>query len=228
MLPAMKALLLETSAAVASVAVADGERLLERRIESQRQQSDRILPLVDELLAEAGFGLSSLDGIVLGRGPGSFTGVRVAAAVAQGLGMAAGLGVIGVSSLAAASQAAWREHGAERCLVCVDARMGEVYWGCFDIRDGVAVNRGGEHLDAPARVARPEAAAWTGVGNGFAVYPEQLAAAVGSAERVFAELLPSAGDLLPLALRDWSAGRFVAASEALPVYLRDASAWSVR
>jgi tRNA threonylcarbamoyladenosine biosynthesis protein TsaB len=127
-----KLLLIETSSAVGTVALAVGDRVAETRIETPREQTERILASIDELLEEAALDLRDLDALVFGRGPGSFTGLRVAAAVVQGLGLATGKPIVSVSSLAALAARALAAHAAaERVLCCVDARMGEVYFGTF-------------------------------------------------------------------------------------------------
>ena len=142
----MKLLAIETSSDVGTVALLAEETVEQQRIATPREQTERILPMIGELLATAGLPLEDLDGIAFGRGPGSFTGLRVAAAVAQGLGLAVNLPLLPVSSLAAMAQGLWRTEGQERSLVCIDARMGEVYWGVFEVREGLAELLGAEHL----------------------------------------------------------------------------------
>ena len=149
----MKLLAIETSSDVGTVALLVDESLEQQRIATPREQTERILPMIDELLATAGVPLEELDGIAFGRGPGSFTGLRVAAAVAQGLGLAVNLPLLPVSSLAAMAQGRWRTEGQERSLVCIDARMGEVFWGAFEVHDGLAELLGTERLSEPGAVA---------------------------------------------------------------------------
>ena len=221
----MKLLAIETSSAVGSLALLDGTAVSEREIATPREQSENVLPIVRELVAEAGLTLGSLDAIAFGRGPGSFSGIRLAAAVAQGLALSSGFPVIAVSSLAAAAQRAWREHGSSRSLVCVDARMGEVYWAPFCIDDGLAEHDGSERLGAPATLQCPTGDPWVAVGNGFVEYRDELAAQLEQAAAVHDACLPTARDLLPRASRDCAAGRVSPAAAALPVYLRDESAW---
>ena len=98
----------------------------------------------------------TLDAITFGRGPGSYTGLRIAAAVAQGLGLATGLPLLPVSSLAATAQGLWRSHGSRNTLVCVDARMGEAYWGWYEARNGLARIVGAERITAPEQITAPE------------------------------------------------------------------------
>lgn len=221
----MKILAIETSSATASVALKVGAEPRQRTIDSQREQAERLLPLADELLAEAGLTLAALDAIAFGRGPGSFTGLRIAAAVSQGLAFATGVPLVPVSSLECLAQGAWRTAGAGRSLVCVDAHMGEVYSGAFEVRHGVAHAVGAERLCAPTEVRAPADAPWTAVGGGFAAAREALAAVVAAADELLETLEPSALDLMPRAALELAAGRTVAPAAALPVYLREHTAW---
>lgn len=219
----MKLLALETSSAQGSVALSCDGVLREVSIETPREQTARILPIVAELLAAAGLSLAALDAIAFGRGPGSFTGLRIAAAVAQGLSLASARPLLAVSSLQALAQRAWREHAIERALVCVDARMSEVYWGCFEVEAGCAELRGTEQIGAATNVSAPATGPWSGVGDGFA--DPSLGRLTSRAERILVDLKPRARDLLTRAQADFGAGRFVAPEAALPVYLRDETAW---
>jgi tRNA threonylcarbamoyladenosine biosynthesis protein TsaB len=215
----------ETSSALGSVALATPRGLLVREIATPREQTERILALTDELLAEAGITLAQLDGIAFGQGPGSFTGLRVSVAVAQGLAAVTGVPLLPVSSLACLAQRAWREHRCERGIVCVDAHMGEVYWAEFTVEEGMAGVVGAERLGPPADVAALLGEGWYAVGNGFAAHAEALAATARAVARVLPGLVPSAEDLFLKARRDLAAGRGVAATAARPVYLREHTAW---
>lgn len=223
----MRVLVIETSAAEGSLALTGpGDELLERIIPTPRAQTELILPLVAELLAESGQSLRDLDALAFGRGPGSFTGLRVAAAVTQGLALACGRPIVAVSSMAAIAERAWLERGAEAALVCVDARMGEVYWGFYRVRDGLATLEGEESIGPPDRVPVPAVQrAWVALGSGFAAAPEALAEQRGAALEVREDLAPRARDLLPLARAEVAAGRFLVPEQALPVYLRGGDAW---
>ena len=221
----MKLLAIETSSDVGTVALLAEETVEQQRIATPREQTERILPIIGELLATAGLSLEDLDGIAFGRGPGSFTGLRVAAAVAQGLGLAVNLPLLPVSSLAAMAQGLWRTEGQERSLVCIDARMGEVYWGAFEVHDGLAELLGAEHLSEPGAVAWTGAGSWGAAGSGFDVYAKLLAPVVAEAGSVQPAFQPSATDLLPQALADLRDGRTRPAVDATPVYLRDETAW---
>ena len=221
----MNLLGIETSSSTGSIALRLPEGIVVRTIATPREQTERLLALADELLGESGLQLRALDAIAFGRGPGSFTGLRVAAAVAQGFAVASGVPLLPVSSLLCIAQGAFRAAGARRCLVCVDAHMGEAYWGEFEVVDGRAEPVGPERLSSPAEVAPSLQSGWTAVGDGFVAHRAALEGVVGSAERVLPELRPSAEDLFPQAERDLAAGRAVAAAQALPVYLREHTAW---
>ena len=221
----MKLLAFETSSDEGSVALLVDRTVNQKLIPAPRQQTAQLLPLTDRLLAEAGLRLEELDGIAFGRGPGSFTGLRVAAAAAQGLGLATGLPLLPVSSLAATAQGLWRTDHAASILVCVDAHMGEVYWAAYEIRDGLARVVGAEHLTAPEGVTSAGLASWSAAGNGFEVHRGALARLRGRAHGIFPRVRPRAVDLLPQARADLAAGRGRGPEGATPVYLRTESAW---
>lgn len=221
----MKVLAFETSSDEGSVALRVGEDISEETIESPRQQTEQLLPLAQQLLAAAELRLTDLDGIAFGRGPGSFTGLRIAAAAAQGLGLASGLPLLPVSSLAATAQGLWRVHGIPSALVCVDAHMGEVFWAGFEVRNDLARVVNEEHLSAPAAVSSAGLADWTAAGTGFAAYEAILAPLAASARDVLVGARPWATDLFPQAELDLAAGRGRRPEEATPVYLRSEAAW---
>ncbi|HLF11999.1 MAG TPA: tRNA (adenosine(37)-N6)-threonylcarbamoyltransferase complex dimerization subunit type 1 TsaB [Gammaproteobacteria bacterium] len=221
----MKLLGLETSSARGSVALSTGARVIERHIQTPREQTELVLQLTAELLAEAGIELRELDGIAFGKGPGSFTGLRLAAAVAQGFALSCGVPLLPVSSLLALAQGAWRAERVGNSLICIDARMGEVYWGEFAVVDGLAVNQRDDQLSLPNALSVPAVKPWTAIGNGFSVYAQQLEPLLAGADRVLPELLPSAQDLFPQAAQNLVVGRVTPVAEALPVYLRGQAAW---
>ncbi len=183
--------------------------------------------MVDELLKEAGIALTELGAIAFGRGPGSFTGVRLAASVAQGLAFGAGVPVVPVSDLRALAQRVMDlDPAATRVLACNDARMREVYWGCFERSpSGIAAALADERVGKPTAVALPER--WHGgapphaAGSGFAAYPELLRALAGHLDKVHEGLLPRANEIAVVAAAEVAQGRTFPAEEAVPVYLRD-------
>jgi tRNA threonylcarbamoyladenosine biosynthesis protein TsaB len=221
----MNLLALETATDRCSVALALGARVCARVDDRPRVHARRVLGMVAECLAEGGIAAREVDAYAFGRGPGSFTGVRIAAGVVQGLAFGTGRPVVPVSTLAAHAVAARRLHGAGRVAVCVDARMGECYWGLFRVT-------GDGHVEVlvPDTLARPEALAfppetgWFGVGTGWARWPA-LGSGLNSPAGFDAGLLPEAADLLGLARRAFLAGDVVSAAEARPVYLREEVAW---
>ena len=223
----MRILALDTATENCSAALLIDKEVhaLEERIE--RGHAERILPMVDELLRSARLELIELTAIAFGRGPGSFTGVRLAASVAQGLAFGAQLRVAPVSDLRALAQRALEFPGASaRVLVCSDARMQEVYWGCFERGpDGLAREVTPERVGPPATVELP--VSWqggqvpSGVGTGFSAYP-QLDTRLGSVlSAVQPDLLPRATEVARLAWIDALSGRLLPPEQALPVYLRD-------
>jgi tRNA threonylcarbamoyladenosine biosynthesis protein TsaB len=218
-------LAIETSGAVGSLALRRGATIHERSIASARDQADQLLPLVAELLGAADVTIAQVDAIVFGRGPGSFTGLRIATAIAQGLALATQKPVIGISSLAAVAQHALDANGIERSLVCIDARMGEVYFGSFEAEQGLVRARGPERVAAPEKVAAPVWRRWAALGGGFAAYPSALAGVAAQAETAVADISARARDLMQLADRELAEGGAVAAAAARPTYLRDDSAW---
>ena len=225
----MRILGIDTATESCSAALLLERRLLERAQRLERAHAQVILPLVDELLAEGGAQLGTLDAIAFGRGPGAFTGVRLAATVAQGLAFGAGRPVVPVSDLRALAQRALDEDRAlARVLVCTDARMREVYWGCFERSSDTFVGPcREERVSAPADVRLPSA--WgpagqgagrlAGVGSGFAAYPELCGKF--PFDVVMQGLLPRAAEIVQLAVPEVAAGRVFPPEQALPVYLRD-------
>jgi tRNA threonylcarbamoyladenosine biosynthesis protein TsaB len=221
----VKLLGIETSGRIGSVALSVDGRVDSREIANAREQTERLLAVVDELLARAGLEVAGLDGIAFGRGPGSFTGLRVAAAVAQGLAAPARLPLLPVSSLLCLAQRAWRSEQVQHALACVDAHMGEVYWGEFEVRDGALRALGGERLGAPAELVAPTNGPWAAVGDGFAAYRETLEPVLAAAARSLPDLVPSAEDLFAAASEALAAGHGARPRDALPVYLREHTAW---
>jgi len=214
----MRILALETSTEWCSVAAGDGTRWLVRDQLTGPAHSERALALVEAVLAEAGWTLGTLDGIAFGAGPGSFTGIRVACGLAQGLALGADLPVVPLPTLAALAHAAWSASGDARIVACLDARMREVYVARY-ARSATAWREvDAPRVLAPAGIAGPGEADWVGAGNGFAAYPG-LGAQLGLA-RVDAAARPTAQAVGELALPRLLAGEGVAAADALPLYVR--------
>lgn len=178
--------------------------------------------MVQELLAEAGVTLAECDAIAYGSGPGSFTGVRTACGIAQGLAFGARLPVVPVVTLDAMALACQQAHGAQQVLTVLDARMGEVYWAQYDLADGVKTVVP-PVLSAPAGVA-PQGDVMA-CGNGFAAYAEALAG-LPCAVGFDAAIMPHAVQIAQLARVAFAAGHFVTAAEAQPLYLRNKIAYT--
>jgi tRNA threonylcarbamoyladenosine biosynthesis protein TsaB len=242
----VRILAIDTATENCSAALLIDGSVQSREIEMERGHAERILPMVDDLLSSARLALKDLDAIAFGRGPGSFTGVRLAVTVTQGLAFGAGLGVVPISDLQAVAQRAFRQDATlTRVLVCNDARMSEVYWACFERGgDGLARLEGEERVSKPSDVKLPSM--WStavAVGRGFIAYADALRAAVPTAApqelpqstpmdvapavtaRATAEsllsLLPHAVDIALLSAPAGAAGHLVPPEAATPIYLRD-------
>lgn len=223
----LKILAVDTATEACSAALLVGEKVFSRWEEAPRDHTRKILPMVQAVLDEAGVTLDELDAIAFGRGPGSFTGVRIGIGVAQGLALGAGVPLIGISTLAAMAQGAHRLDGAERVLTAIDARMDEVYFGHYELIDGRIQLVGEEMVSGPAALVASRGTlpgSFTRVGTGFETYGETLAALAD--ELVASQVrFPAAEDMLPLARSAWLAGEAVAVELATPVYLRDKVTW---
>ena len=217
----MKLLALDTSTEYCSAALWLDGTVLARRTLAGQQHSSLLLPMVDELLREADLPLRGLDGIAFGAGPGSFTGLRIACAVTQGLAFGADLTVVGVSTLESIAE----QTGAERVLTVLDARMAEVYWAAYE--------RAGDTwrcllepvLSAPEWVHVPDGRSWVGAGNGFGAVP--LPQLEGVLECVEAERVPDAEAIARLAVPAFARGEGIDPALAAPIYLRDKVALTV-
>lgn len=219
----MRILAIDTSGEACSAALyLDGE-LSDRFVVQPRGHSELILGMMQALLAEAELPLGGLDALAYGRGPGSFTGVRIAAGVIQGIAYGAELPVVPVSTLAALAQRHHRESGAKRVLPAFDARMHEVYWAAYTLgADGLMQLAGRESVSAPEQVELPPGNGWQGVGSGWLSYGDELRQRLGEAvEAVHARQLCHALDIAQLAVKGLTVGAAVSAEHALPVYLRN-------
>ncbi len=222
----MKLLAFDTSAEDCSAALWQNGETCFRHDLVQRQHNQRILPMLQTLLEENGMALGDLDALAFGRGPGSFTGVRIATAVAQGLAFAVQRPLLPVSTLAAVAHRAWREQGQERTLVAFDARMGEVYWAAYRILDqGECLLLSPEQVSDPTAVTIPEqdvGGAWAVAGSGWESYPRQLRQSLGREPlAIWPRLGCHALDLAMIAARQFAEGAGVAAEQGQPVYLRN-------
>jgi tRNA threonylcarbamoyladenosine biosynthesis protein TsaB len=254
---ALKILALDTATEACSAAVWIDGRLWERELETERGHADLILALIDELLRESRISLGDVDAIAFGRGPGSFTGVRLAASITQGLAFGVGIPVVPISDLRAVAQrVVTGEPRADvsgqhisavppagnhvptqishqpgsapvtpRVLVCNDARMQEVYWGCFAAgADGLMLPVGAERVTKPSEVHLPDewrGAVVSGAGRGFAAYPELHRDWTHRLASIELNALPRSREIAWLAVAEVRAGRVLPAEQAVPVYVRD-------
>ncbi|MEV3841656.1 tRNA (adenosine(37)-N6)-threonylcarbamoyltransferase complex dimerization subunit type 1 TsaB [Aeromonas veronii] len=223
----LKILAVDTATEACSAALLVGDKLFSRWEEAPRDHTRKILPMVQAVLEDAGISLSDLDAIAFGRGPGSFTGVRIGISVAQGLAFGAGVPLIGISTLAAMAQGAYRRDGAQQVLTAIDARMNEVYFGRYELIDGRMQLVGDEVVSEPVALVDVRgklAGPVTCVGTGFETYGETLS---GLADELAVSQVrfPAAEDMLPLARTAWLAGEAVPVEQATPVYLRDKVTW---
>jgi tRNA threonylcarbamoyladenosine biosynthesis protein TsaB len=218
----MKILALDTATEACSVSLAIGDRSIDRYVELERGHAEQLLPMVDEVLAEGGIALGSLDAIAFGRGPGGFTGVRLAASVAQGLAFGAEVGVVPVSDLAAVAQRVLQLDPSIRRVVTInDARMREVYWAEFEAQP-LAVLVGEEHVNPASEVRLPNGSgAWAAAGRGLAAWPQLAERCKAAGAVLHSQLLPRASEVLALARPVVAAGQMLDPSLALPIYVRD-------
>lgn len=216
----MNLLAIETSTETCSVALSINGEVLEQYQHAPRQHAELLLPWVEQLLAKAGIGFSSIDAIAFSRGPGSFTSLRIGIGVVQGLAWAANRPVIPVSSLAATAQTAIAK-GVGSALVALDARMNEVFTGTFQVNSkGLMVPVSAEKVCSPQSVAAPVHPETFGIGNGFDRYTA-LGELSGHLAGVHPDIWPKASSMLPLAQQWLNSNEALSAEQAQPVYLRD-------
>jgi len=212
----------DTSAEACSVALQNGDEIKLVHEIAPMQQAKRILPLIQSLLDAMSLTLADLDAVAYGCGPGSFTGIRIASSVAQGIAYAGNLPVIQVSSLAILAQSAFFEQNWRKLIIVTDARMGEVYYGAYEIgAEGLAAELIKDSLAKPEDVSVEGLRDAYGVGDAWRVYPDELMKSLGFKPiAVQAAQQPSAKAVLALAQEKYKRGEVVAAFDAIPVYLR--------
>ncbi|GAB3628547.1 tRNA (adenosine(37)-N6)-threonylcarbamoyltransferase complex dimerization subunit type 1 TsaB [Pandoraea terrae] len=228
-MPSITLLALDTSTEFCSVAlyrddpaVPGAPRIVARHLDTGPVSSTRILPAAREVLESAGLRLADCDAIAFGAGPGSFTGLRTACGVAQGLAFGAGLPVVPVGTLMACAEAARdRDPSADRVLVALDARMDEAYWADFiwDASSGDWRTQQGPALDAAQRVPTPDTA-FVLAGNAAAAFGDRLPAAA-QARAVMPDAMPHAQSVAVLAARAFARGEAIPADQAMPFYVRN-------
>lgn len=218
----MKLLAVETSTDACSAALfVDGE-IREKFELAPREHTKLLLPMIDALMADAALKPQQLDAVALSRGPGSFTGVRIATGVAHGIAFGADIPVVLVSTLAAIAQGFFNQQDVDLSFTAMDARMNEIFWGVYQRNAiGLAELLGDELVTPAADVVFPERFGF-GVGSGWAVQGDDLRARLGDKlQGVVSEAWPHAACIAQLAAYDFANGLAVPVEQAMPVYLRD-------
>lgn len=239
----MKILAIETATDACSAALSIDGEIQERFELAPRAHTELILPMIDALMAEAGINISQVDAMAFGRGPGAFTGVRIAVGVTQGIAFGADLPVVPVSTLAALAQGA----DADQVLAALDARMDEVYWGAYrrnvaglmelvgeecvsppedvPLAEGLLLDSSSQE-NTPLNTPSLNKKGWRGVGVGWSAYENRLTdRCAGYVESWDGNAYPHARDVARLGLAAYEGGQAVSAEQALPVYLRDKVTW---
>jgi tRNA threonylcarbamoyladenosine biosynthesis protein TsaB len=219
----MKLLAVETSTEACSAALfIDGE-VTERFELAPKEHTKLILPMIDSLMAEAGLKPQQLDALAFSRGPGSFTGVRIATGVIQGIALGADLPVVPVSTLAALAQDFFKNNDQDVvAYVAMDARMDEIFWGVYRCDNKGYAGLVGHEAVTPAKLVEFPELTGVGIGSGWGVYPQELMSRLhGWVNRYEADRLPRAGAIAELGARGFDLDLAVAVELAMPVYLRD-------
>ena len=222
----MNLLAIDTSTDFCSVAASRGEALFSRHEPAGQRQAERILDIINEVLREARLEIAQIQGIAYGEGPGSFTGLRIATGVTQGLALARGIDVVGVGTLLAlaeqAAEEAAEEAAGDRIIACLDAHKDEVYHAAYRRAGAGWVEVSAPGLYKPEAVPLASGRDWLGCGDGFGAYRERLGARLGeSVSSIRPGTAPTARAVLKLAIPRFAAGEARDAAAALPVYLRD-------
>ncbi|MDF0751959.1 tRNA (adenosine(37)-N6)-threonylcarbamoyltransferase complex dimerization subunit type 1 TsaB [Marinobacter sp. 71-i] len=225
----MKLLALDTSSEGCSAALLVDDSVAERFELAPRGHTRLLMPMIRELLAEQNLVPADLDALAFACGPGSFTGLRIATGVIQGLAYGLDIPVIPVSSLAAVAEDAIAQQNladGDGLAVAFDARMGEVYWANYVCRGGQPELMGGEQVCTPGSVTlAPGVSRWFGVGQGWSLREGFPKGVTGAMETIDDTLVPRASRVAGIAARAFRAGAGVAAEQAQPVYIRDEVAW---
>jgi tRNA threonylcarbamoyladenosine biosynthesis protein TsaB len=220
----MKILAIDTATEACSVALLIDNEVQEIFEIIPRQHTERVLPMVDEILNGANLSLSELDALAFNCGPGSFTGVRVATSVVQGLAFSAELPVVPVSSLAALAQSAFRQGHYESVLSTIDARMNEMYWGCYQLESGLMSLIDEEQVSTAQKVVKE--GSWHCTGSGWDTFKNELQMSKRvSITSSSADCFPHAQDIAVLAVGLYLQGKSLSAEDAIPSYIRDEVTW---
>jgi len=221
-------LAIDTATEACSAALFQGDNIITRFKMAPREHTKLILNMMDEVLNEVEIKLAQVDAIAFGRGPGAFTGVRIATGVAHGVSLSIDKQLLPISTLAAIAQQMHEEQGANHCIAAIDARMSEVYWGKYKSENGMMILQGEE------AVSKPEALldvlgdiSWTVAGSGWDEYAGQLELDNYNNIIKIDDVFPSAKYIARLAVEDWQQGKAVSAEQAQPIYLRDKVAQTI-
>ncbi len=226
-------LAIETATEACSAALAIGDKIITRFEIAPREHTKRILNMMDDVLAQAGVKLAQVDAVAFSRGPGAFTGVRIATGVAHGVALAIDKPLLPISTLAAIAQQMHEEQGAEHCLPALDARMGEIYWGTYSIENGLMTLQSEELVNKPevlqiaTLLSTKASIEWMAAGSGWDAYEQLLDTANVDNLKKLDNILPSAQYIARLAIKDYQEGKAVDAEQAQPIYLRDKVAQTI-
>ena len=237
-------LAIDTSTEACSCALGNAQSSIFRYTDVPRKHAEKVLPMVDELMSEAGINRTQLSAIAFGRGPGAFTGLRIAASAVQGLAFALDLPVVPISSLQALAQRAYREFSDQltfnKVIAAIDARMGEIYWGTFSVGDQqLMLPIDTEHLTSPSDIylhakvdskvnnnvdnndkTENDSHSVIGIGTGWQ-YQDQMGEECRALQQIKADRFTHALDVLALSWPHFLKGDWVSAEKALPTYLRN-------
>ncbi len=224
-------LAIETATEACSAALAMGEKIVTRFAIAPREHTKLILTMMDEVLKEAGVKLTQLDAVAFGRGPGAFTGLRIATGVAHGVSLAIDKPLLPISTLAAIAQQMQQQQNATQCIAAIDARMGEVYWGKYRAENGLMVLQDNEVVTSPelllSTLTADKETLCTVAGSGWDAYAQQLKITHYPHIIKIDNILPSAHYIAKLAVEDWKQGKAVPIEQAQPIYLRDKIAQTI-
>ncbi len=218
-------LVIDTATEACSVALQYNGNIFSHFEVCPQQHSQRILPIIDQILAQAGIGLTELSAIAYGHGPGSFTGVRIASGIIQGLAIGTDLPVIGISTMAAMAQQGLQQYGCDTVSVAIDARMKEVYFGQYQQQQGIMLPVIEERVAPPEEINQQlrNGANIVAVGTGWAAYPDLCDGVNLALKEDIA--YPNAEYMLPLAYAIFNNDGAVPVEQSQPVYLRDKVTW---
>lgn len=226
-------LAIETATEACSAALTIDDKIITRFEIAPREHTKLILNMMDDVLEQAGVTLAQVDAVAFSRGPGAFTGVRIATGVAHGVALSIDKPLLPISTLAAIAQQMHEEQSAKHCLAAIDARMGEVYWGAYAVENGLMTLQDDEAVSKPevlrAAASLPVAdnVEWIAAGSGWDAYEQQLDVENISNLEKRDNILPSAQYIAKLAVQDYLEGNAVDAEQAQPIYLRDKVAQTV-